>query len=134
MAKLVKNISLSIIEGRTVRDLLYNDLLIHLNKKNIEPTIFSEASNIPEFTGQWNNQKAKFVDLEPSSTSTNRSRAYWMRRRISKLKTTGILEAYIHYENKFLYLSLYVIFNIKNQYFTNFISILSNNLLIWILY
>ena len=103
MAKLVKNISLSIIEGRTVRDLLYNDLLIHLNKKNIEPTIFSEASNIPEFTGQWNNQKAKFVDLEPSSTSTNRSRAYWMRRRISKLKTTGILEAYIHYENKFLY-------------------------------
>ena len=95
MAKLVKNISLSIIEGRTVRDLLYNDLLTHLNKKNIEPTIFSEASHIPEFTGHWNNQKAKFVDLEPSSTSTNRSRAYWMRRRISKLKTTGILEAYI---------------------------------------
>ena len=50
MAKLVKNISLSIIEGRTVRDLLYNDLLTHLNKKNIEPTIFSEVnSNIYSF-------------------------------------------------------------------------------------
>ena len=75
------HLSLSITEGRLVRDLLDNNLLDYFANSNYKTTIYSEASKVPEFTNAFKNDHVDFKYLYPCGTNTSRSRAYWMRRR-----------------------------------------------------
>ncbi len=84
------HISLSITEGRLVRDLLDNDLLDYFKDSEYQTTIYSEASEIDSFTNTYKNNYVDFRYLYPCGTTTSRSRAYWMRRRFNKISTRSL--------------------------------------------
>ena len=79
------HLSLSITEGRIVRDLVDNNLLDEFENQNYKTTIYSEASNATAFTDIIKNPEVDFRYLYPCGTSTPKSRAYWMRRRLNKI-------------------------------------------------
>ncbi len=97
------HLSLSITEGRLVRDLLDNNLLDYLNSKNYKTTVYSEASNVADFTVNFINPNVNFSYLYPCGTNTSRSRAYWMRRRLNRVFNNQLLNAYCKFEENIFY-------------------------------
>ena len=97
------HLSLSITEGRLVRDLLDNKLLDYLNNKNYKTTVYSEASNVANFIANFTNPNVNFSYLYPCGTNTSRSRAYWMRRRLNRVFNNQLLNAYCKFEENIFY-------------------------------
>ena len=99
----LNHISLSITEGRLVRDLLDNDLLDYFKDSEYQTTIYSEASEIDSFTNTYKNNYVDFKYLYPCGTNTSRSRAYWMRRRFNKISTSYLLKKFCDFEENLFY-------------------------------
>ncbi|MDL1894822.1 hypothetical protein FBQ82_00980 [Anaerolineae bacterium CFX7] len=98
------NIAVSITEGRTVRDLFYNGLLDNLLENGFDSvTIFTEAVRVPEFIREWKRPEVEFASLLPCDITSWRQRAFWMRRRLVRLHSRVLLQAWIKWEERRLY-------------------------------
>lgn len=98
------NIAISITEGRTVRDLFYNGLLDYLSDVGFKHiTIFTEAVRVSDFVQVWQRPWIEFFPLFPCDSNTWRSRAFWMRRRIVRLKSQGLLNVWLRWEQNRFY-------------------------------
>jgi len=97
------HLSLSITEGRLVRDLLDNSLLDYFIQNKYKTTLYSEASNVSEFTNSLKNEYVDFRYLYPCGTNTARSRAYWMRRRFNKISNNYLLNKFCKLEENLFY-------------------------------
>ncbi len=96
-------LALSITEGRTVRDLLYNGLLDRLTEAGFAITVFTEAAHLPEFVGEWQRPGIAFEPLLPCPVTAWRSRAFWMRRRLVRLGNRPLLQAWLAFEARRVY-------------------------------
>ncbi|MGC1375506.1 MAG: hypothetical protein WA821_04750 [Anaerolineales bacterium] len=94
------NIAISITEGRTVRDLFYNGLLDYFVQAGCFVTVFTEAATVPEFTGLWQSPQIEFRPFSPCEPSVWDTRAYWMGRRLVRLKLPGLARYWIDWREK----------------------------------
>ena len=86
----VGHVAISITEGRTVRDLLYNGFLDLLTDSGLSVTLFTEAWRVPAFAAEW--ARPGLVDLAPlypCEHTSRHNRGYYMRRRL--IRHTGRL-------------------------------------------
>jgi len=113
VTKAQHRIALSLAEGRTVRDLFYNGLLDQLEEAGFALTIFTEAVTVPEFVREWQRPGLEFAPLFPCETNRSRSRAFWMRRRVVRLRNRTLLRAYAAWEERSFYPP-------RSQYLDNF--------------
>ena len=95
--------AVSITEGRTVRDLFYNGLLDYLRDAGFTVTIFTEAVSVPGFIQEWQRPGVQFAPLFPCDTTQSRSRAFWIRRRLIRLRNRTLLRAWLMWEERRLY-------------------------------
>ena len=98
-----RSIALSITEGRTVRDLLYNGLCDHLLEAGCSITIFTEAVTVPAFVREWRRPGVDFAPLLPSDPSPWRSRAFYIRRRLARLGRRALLRLWLQLEARSVY-------------------------------
>ena len=80
-----------------------NNLLDEFENQNYKTTIYSEASNATAFTDIIKNPEVDFRYLYPCGTSTPKSRAYCMRRRLNKIFNSYLLNKYCKFEEKKFY-------------------------------
>ena len=97
------HLSLSITEGRLVRDLLDNNLLDYFIQNKFKTTLYTEASKVSEFTNSLKNEYLDFRYLYPCGTNTARSRAYWMRRRFNRISNNYLLTKFCKFEENLFY-------------------------------
>tara|TARA_Y100001958_G_C21248089_1_gene580313 strand:- start:5243 stop:6520 length:1278 start_codon:yes stop_codon:yes gene_type:complete len=96
-----KNIFLSIIDGRTIRDLIYNDIIPMLNFKNTTPIILSPISSSKRHTNSWNSScNAKFESFHPVVPSLPRKFARFFRKYVSR-KHHFLLNQALFFESMF---------------------------------
>jgi len=98
-----RSIALSITEGRTVRDLLYNGLCDRLVEAGFSITIFTEAVTVPAFVREWKRPGVDFAPLLPSDPSPWRGRAFHIRRRLAQLGSRTLLRTWLALEARSLY-------------------------------
>ena len=98
-----KNIFISILDGRTVRDLFQNDIIKFLNDEYLCPVILSEANNIEKFTSFWqNNNTIIFERYLKISPTFKRHKSSLIRRYIAS-NFNFLLSAYTTFERKTFY-------------------------------
>ena len=98
-----RHVALSITEGRTVRDLLYNGLLDRLCEAGCTVTVFTEATAVPEFIQEWQRPGIEFATLLPCGSTSWRSRAFRLRRRLVRLGNGSLLRAWLALEERRFY-------------------------------
>ena len=94
------HIALSITEGRTVRDLLYNGLLDRFTDAGLTVTLFTEASQVPSFVEEWERPGVELAPLYPCDHTSWHNRAYYVRRRIARRGGRQLLRAWLALERK----------------------------------
>lgn len=94
------HIAISLVDGRTVRDLFFNGLLSYLKDDDIATTIFTEAVRTPEFTEMWADKNIRYAYMAMELMSKWGKRAYWIRQEINKTKLHRLIEAYVDLESK----------------------------------
>lgn len=82
-------VAVSLVDGRTVRDLLDNDLLGLLRARGFDVSLHTEAVRTASFAERVAAEGVDLVEMEPATESTGRARAYWMRRRIARVNVAG---------------------------------------------
>lgn len=95
--------AISITEGRSVRDLFYNGLLDDFLADGYAVTIFSEATTVPRFVEEWQKPGIDFAPLLSCEPTAERSRAFWMRRRVSRLGSRKLLNGWLRLEERRYY-------------------------------
>jgi CDP-Glycerol:Poly(glycerophosphate) glycerophosphotransferase len=98
MRQLNQRVAVSITEGRSVRDLFYNGLLDYFNDAGFTVTVFTEAIAVPRFIEEWQRPGVEFAPLLPCEATSARSRAFWMRRRVARLGSPWLLQAWLAFE------------------------------------
>lgn len=93
-----RSIAVSITEGRTVRDLFSNGLCDRLSDAGFGVTVFTEATGVPAFVREWARPGVEFVPFLPCESTSWRSRAFWMRRRVARLGSQRLLGAWLAWE------------------------------------
>lgn len=98
-----RRVAISITEGRSVRDLFYNGLLDDFLGAGHCVTVFTEAVTVPRFTEEWSRPGVEFAPLLPCEPTSQRSRAFWMRRRVARLGSRAALDAWLALEERRYY-------------------------------
>lgn len=96
-------IAISITEGRTIRDLFYNDLLEMLLAKGFKKiTVFTEAIHVQSFIEAFESEKVQFLPMREVTATQNRTRAYFIRKRLGKISPI-LAQLWVRWEEKWLY-------------------------------
>ncbi|MDH3709643.1 MAG: CDP-glycerol glycerophosphotransferase family protein [Cyclobacteriaceae bacterium] len=98
-----KEIALSLVEGRTVRDLFYNGLLSELTEAGYHVTIFTEATEVTAFIEAWRAPNLTFRAFTPCTSNKKNRRYFYLRRKLARLGINSILNAWIKLEEKRVY-------------------------------
>ena len=98
-----KHIAISLTEGRTVRDLFYNGLLDHFATAGYTITLFTEALRVPAFTKEWSLPYLELAPLQPVKSSSWATRAFWIRRWLSRRHNGALLDRYLGWEERRYY-------------------------------
>lgn len=96
-------VALSVVDGRTVRDLFENGFLEGLDARGYDATVFTEAVTVPAFVARWARPWVSFAPLYPCDLSTSRSRAYFMRRRMGRLRSPELSRRFAGWEQRRFY-------------------------------
>ena len=98
-----RHVAISLTEGRTVRDLFYNGLLDHFAEAGYGITLFTEALNVPAFTEEFSYPYLEFAPLHPIGSSSWATRAFWVRRWLSRRTNGSLLNRFLQWEERRYY-------------------------------
>jgi hypothetical protein len=99
------HIAISVPDGRTVRDFLYNGLLDQLGQAGARVTLFTEAVNVPAFVEQWSAEHVRFERFWPVRFTKNQLRSLKIRSRLEKRKLDSLVQPYRRFESRRLFQS-----------------------------
>lgn len=93
-----REIVISITEGRTIRDLLYNGLLEFLRAAGFSKiTIFTEAVQVSEFIREFEGEGISFRMMHDVLGNKGRNRAFYIRRKLARINKYA-LNKWIQFE------------------------------------